>query len=71
MKKLEIISGTKFGRLIVVNEETRVTNKSKSCHRNKFRAKIRVNKKDISLGTFDTPEKASEAYQKALRELQL
>ena len=32
----------------------------------RFRSKITIDRKQISLGTFDTPEEASEAYQTAV-----
>lgn len=38
-------------------------------HRNKFRATIGFNNKLIHLGHYDTPQEASEAYQKAASEL--
>lgn len=37
--------------------------------RNKFRARIAVNRKQVFLGRFATPEEAAEAYQEALKEL--
>lgn len=37
--------------------------------RNKFRARIEVNKKQLFLGRFATAEEASEAYQKVLKEI--
>jgi hypothetical protein len=36
-------------------------------HRSKWQARIRVNGKTIHLGTYDTPEKAAAAYDKAAR----
>ena len=37
--------------------------------RNKYRARIKIGDKQKFLGRFDTPEEASEVYQKALREI--
>lgn len=34
----------------------------------KYRARIQINEKITHIGTFDTPEQASEAYQKAYQE---
>lgn len=41
-----------------------------SC-RNKFRARIEINKKCIHIGYFNTPEEASEAYINKLKELNI
>lgn len=38
-------------------------------HRKRFQARIRVNKKEIYLGVFDTPEQAHAAYIEAKRRL--
>jgi len=40
---------------------------SKRPKQNKYRARIEINRKSISLGDFNTPEEASEAYKKALQ----
>ena len=37
--------------------------------RGKWRARIRVAKEEVSLGSFDTPEEASQAYEAAAKEL--
>jgi hypothetical protein len=36
---------------------------------NRYQASITINHKRAYLGTFDTPEEASEAYQKKLKEV--
>jgi hypothetical protein len=38
-------------------------------HKNKWRAKIKLNSKQIHLGTFDNPEEAHQAYLAKKREL--
>jgi len=37
-------------------------------HNGKYQARIAVNKKQIAIGTFDTPDLASQAYQQKRKE---